>query len=524
MTVTQTLAGVDDLAGGGYDPPDVQVAAGPGYVFETVNLAGRVWRTGAAPAEEVATFSLGDFFGTGRDQLTDPRILYDALGGRWFVSISDEDAGSVLLAVSRSTDPTGDWGVYDFAAAADCADQPRMGTADGIVVLSADVFRSCNAAFAPAVGAQLWVVNKQQLLAGAASVDWSTYGPTRDYTNLTPVHSLSPTGVEYLVSVDAPGSQVVHLLTVSGIPPEQLQVQETATPAFSLLRSVRGLQPFTPGSSARPFVATNDNRVLDAVWQDGRLWFTANGGCVPAGDSTLRSCGRVAELATATGAVSWQADIGFAGSSVFFPSVRPDGAGNLVVVFGQSSATLAPQVAVVARAPDGTFTEPAVVARSAAPHVGDRFGDYFGSARDPSNPSLVWVAGETGAVDGRAGWTTTVASVVVTAAGGEPPKVVAPAPPGLRARAATARAGKAVRLSYVALGGGSGIRREVIVRDGGRVVFHVTTKPAALRAERVYSLLWRPASRLRGSFRFCVRSVGPDGTRSRESCAPLRIR
>src|SRR5439155_26831368 len=45
-TVTQTLTGLDDIASGGFEPPDVQVAAGPGFVIEMVNLAERTWRTG----------------------------------------------------------------------------------------------------------------------------------------------------------------------------------------------------------------------------------------------------------------------------------------------------------------------------------------------------------------------------------------------------------------------------------------------------------------------------------------------
>ena len=72
--------------------------------------------------------------------------------------------------------------------------------------------------------------------------------------------------------------------------------------------------------------------MLDSVWENGKLWFSANARCVPAGDSLIRTCGRVVELATATRTVTWDTDIGFAGAHVFFPAVRPDGDGNLVIV------------------------------------------------------------------------------------------------------------------------------------------------------------------------------------------------
>ena len=101
-TVTQTLSGLDDVVSGGFEPPDVQVAAGPGYVMEMANLAARTWRTSGGTALELQTQDLAVFFGSGSDRLTDPRIVYDALSGRWFASISDVDRSSVLVAVASS--------------------------------------------------------------------------------------------------------------------------------------------------------------------------------------------------------------------------------------------------------------------------------------------------------------------------------------------------------------------------------------------------------------------------------------
>jgi hypothetical protein len=55
-TVTQRFVGLNDVVSGAYSPPDVQVAAGPGYVVELVNLAERVWRTTpGASVQEVRT-------------------------------------------------------------------------------------------------------------------------------------------------------------------------------------------------------------------------------------------------------------------------------------------------------------------------------------------------------------------------------------------------------------------------------------------------------------------------------------
>src|SRR5438270_2282253 len=105
VTVTQTIAGLDDQSSGGFEPPDVVVAAGPGFLVQMVNLAARMWQTApGAQATQVQTVALGDFFRAGHDRLTDPRVLYDAPSGRWFASISDIDTSGVLLAVSRGSD------------------------------------------------------------------------------------------------------------------------------------------------------------------------------------------------------------------------------------------------------------------------------------------------------------------------------------------------------------------------------------------------------------------------------------
>lgn len=519
LSVAATTAGLDQQTSGGYAPPDVQVAAGAGYVVEMVNLELRVWRVSGNSLTAVETETLADFFAVGGD-LSDPRILYDAQSGRWFASITTVDGDSVLLATSATSDPTGQWAVTSLAAPG-CADQPRLGTSDGLVVVGADVFSRCASEhFSRTLGSELWVVSKADLLAGSAAPAQTMYGPSLDYSSLTPVHSLSATATEYVVSLDDSSSAVVHLLAVTG-PASAATVREVATPAIRpVANPPRAIEP----SGAGPGIAdvyTNDERVLDGVWENGRLWFSANTGCVPAGATETRACGRVAELATPAGTLTWQADVSYPGADVFFPSLRPDGSGDLVVVYGRSSAAQAPSLEAVARAPDGTFGAPVVLAQSGGPAGsanGGRWGDYYGSARDPSNPSLVWVAGQT--VDAEAEWTTTVAAVTL---GAVSPAVVS-GPPRVRARPARGKVGKPVRLTFVALGDGAAIRRKVTVNGFGTILFSTTTKPAPVAARHVYSVVWRPGTTPRGRVRFCVRLVSKDGTQSPASCAFVTLR
>jgi hypothetical protein len=511
------------VVAGGFEPPDVTVAAGPGFVVELVNLAGRIWRTGSGTPQLVQTRDLAVLFGSNRDRLTDPRVLYDATSGRWFASLSDVDREEVLLAVSTTADPTGTWTVAPFDASG-CADQPRLGIADDIVVLTADLFEDCDARGARTLGSEIWTVNKAQLLAGSTAPAFSLFGPAPEYSSVAPVQSLSPTSTEYAVSVDDRVSGVVHLLAVDGVPPLPVTVREIATPAISLLaRPPAAAQPQTGG--ARPSIATNDNRILDSVWENGKLWFSANARCVPAGDSIIRTCARVVELATATRTVTWDTDLGIAGAHVFFPAVRPDGDGNLVIVAGESGLKVLPRVIAIGRTPEGALTQPAVVAQSAGSYRGDRYGDYFGAARDPLDPRTVWVGGESGTdVPSGSGWATTVASVVVTAAGAAPPAVAGQTPPGVRAVAAAARAGSPVHLAYRPLDDGTLVRTLVVVQNAKKaIVYRASTARQTLRVDQRYSVLW-PAKNALGTFTFCVSTISTTGVRSPPSCARITIR
>jgi hypothetical protein len=394
-------------------------------------------------------------------------------------------------------------------------------------VLAADVFQSCDQTFSPALGGELWIVNKQQLVKGEATVSSATYGPNRTYESLAPAQSLSPTSTEYVVGVDVPSARAVHLLTVDGIPPAAVSVQEVASPPISPLQQPPPAEQLASGTRLRqPSIDTNDDRVLDSVWENGKLWFSANSGCTPSGDTTLRSCARVIELATATRSVTWDTDVSQSGAYVFFPAIRPDASGNLVIVYGESSGTELPRLVAVGRAPDGTFSPPVTIAQSAGQHQGKRFGDYFGAARDPGDPALVWVAGEHGVdVANTRGWSTSIAAVEVTSAGAQPPPAVSGSmPPGVKAHRVAARAGTAVRLSYVALGSGSAVRERVVVSAKGTVLFSRATKPGSLELSRSYSVLWRPARRLHGTFRWCVRSILADGTQSPQSCSTVTLR
>ena len=81
------LSDADDIAvvKAQANPPDNGLAAGPGHVVQMVNIVGRTTdKTGKIVS---GPFSLKSFFDGDPDaEGSDPRILYDALSGRWFAT------------------------------------------------------------------------------------------------------------------------------------------------------------------------------------------------------------------------------------------------------------------------------------------------------------------------------------------------------------------------------------------------------------------------------------------------------
>ena len=84
-----------DFAAAGSLPPDTQLAVGPNHVFEAVNGRIRVWNRPTVTPTIAYDVDLGTFFGlTIFDFFTvvsDPRVIYDPVSDRWFVSCATLD-------------------------------------------------------------------------------------------------------------------------------------------------------------------------------------------------------------------------------------------------------------------------------------------------------------------------------------------------------------------------------------------------------------------------------------------------
>lgn len=394
-------------------PPDVQVAVGPNHVFEMVNVLGRI---STKQGVEVQTFPLDTFFGVPpTDFISDPKVHFDPASGRWIASITDVTSGRVLLEVSNTDNPTGLWNAYSVSTTTGCADQPLLGFSDLVVVVSANDFSSCTSGNPLYLGVQYWVINKTDLVSGATPRMMS-FGPDPTLFSVHPVQSLRSSNTQFMVSTGSGPTSTLTLFSVTGVPPGLVLVSQQN---FGIRQAT--VPPSAPQLGSKSTLDTADNRIQDAMWADNHLWLSLDVGCTPAGDNRVRSCVRLIEVDTANATIAQDFDVGISGKYVFFPALRTDEQGHLILVFGYSSATEYPAMMVATRSthdPPNTIGAPQVIRLGEGPEAGGcpnnsvcRYGDYFGASQDPTDSGIVWVAGEYGT---STGWATFIVAMAET--------------------------------------------------------------------------------------------------------------
>jgi hypothetical protein len=393
----QLALGIDQFV----TPPDTQVAAGPNYLVEMVNSSGSVWdKSGTL----LKLFDLNAFFAVPAGySFSDPRILYDSGSQRWFASgvafVQPTLASVVTIAVSMTSDPTQTWVQYSAANSSNLThDQPKIGVSSDKVVLSWNDFLY-GLSFQ---GQSTWVLQKSQMVAGTPA-NGVAIGPDSTRQSLVPAVQLTSNSAEYIVYNRGAS---VGVVTITGTPLLGNVVwneSDLAAPPTSAPPTAD--QPGMPGS-----IATNDDRFLTAVWENGILWTGGNDACVPSSDTTSRPCSRLIQVFTSPATINQDFDIATTGGGLYFPAFALDGNGAMYVVYNISSSTqyvgvritgqlagAAPQTLAAAqtiRSGDTTYNMNPCFGTTGT----SRWGDYAGAAIDPQNPTDVWVASEYAAI------------------------------------------------------------------------------------------------------------------------------
>src|SRR6267143_494336 len=416
-------------------PSDMGLAASSQYVFQMVNLAGTVYTTSGAVAKP--GFSLADFWFAPVRSMSDPQVLFDARAGRWLASII-VIVNHVRFAVSATSNPLGTWYIYQVHTPASniLPDQPFIGYSDDKFLIAANDFNfDTNTGIGfPFIGAQYWILNKLQMMAGAFAPDAQTITPDPTHQSVRPMQQLSAGTNAFMAENCITSSPAVRtsicpatatttaggmtVFTVAGLPPSAT-VTTVTVPITQTGFPRNADQPGNPRS-----LATNDNRIVSAVWNKGRIWTTLNDG--PLTLCPKPSCVRLDEIATPVTPASLLQDFEFtsSGEATFYGAVSTDASNNLVVMFETSSSSVNPSLLVTGQLrtdPPDTLAPSRTVQAGSAVDLTTRWGDYYYATTQPGATSTFWVSGGYRTITLFQGWQTRIGQITFTTATPPPP-------------------------------------------------------------------------------------------------------
>src|SRR5438552_11402091 len=152
-------------------PPDVGGAVGPNHVMTVHN--NNVWIRDRA-GNILSVVSLNAFWlSLGAPSTFDPKVVYDPYNDRWIFSTAADsfaDTSSILIGVTQTGDPTGNWNLYRVDADASnlaWADYPSVGFNKDWIVVTVNMFAIglVDQFIHPYFGENIFVFSKTNLYA-----------------------------------------------------------------------------------------------------------------------------------------------------------------------------------------------------------------------------------------------------------------------------------------------------------------------------------------------------------------------
>jgi hypothetical protein len=394
-------------------PPDTQGAVGPNHVMTMVNSGILVQsRSGTARANYPVTLQqfwggLGQF-----DKLFDPRLLYDAAGDRWISSVGANPSSAnaaLLLAVSQTGDPTGNWNLYAIHVGTEgyWADYPVLGYSRDWIALSANLLRL------PPTGGYVKTALYAFDKAGLYQKGEARYATFSDsQTELTPVTDLDGNSDSLYFAQAFAGASGgrIRIGALSGpVGSESFAAgaREIAIPAGWSGTSPSG-GDFGPQSGSYLKMDAGDGRLQNCVLRSGAAW-CAHTVFLPAAAPTRSSIQWFAvDPEAGTLLQRGRLDDPAAKSFYAFPSIAVNRKGDALIGYTRFTAADYPSAGFAFRsAADGPgMMQPGAIAKPGeAPYVGrnadessNRWGDFSATVVDPLDGVTFWSIQEYAAI------------------------------------------------------------------------------------------------------------------------------
>ena len=436
--VTQNWEGVSNL--NGVLPPDTDGDVGINNYFQIINLSFEIWDKqgnslyGPFDNSTIWDGFTGDWTGTNDG---DPVVLYDQAADRWLVSqfsLPHTQGFKILppyyelIAISKTSDPTGEWYQYAFQFDDYMPDYPKLAVwPDGYYM--ADNGFNQGVVFASA-GATSF--ERDKMLVGDPNARM-VYFPVANETNGNEAGSMLPSDWD---GAATPPSGSPNYFTYyqddsdSGIPDDRLRLWEFhvdwTTPSNSTFTLVNTLNtdPFDSNVGTIPQPGTTQE--LDNLAD--RLMFRLqyrNYGDYQAmvTNHTVNVSGHAAvrwyELRnTGSGwSIYQQGTYSPDSDNRWMASVALDGYGNIGMEYSVSSSSTYPSLRYTGRFKDDplgtmTITEGTIIAGSGSQtNSAGRWGDYSSMSVDPNDDATFWATNEYMQTTSSADWQTRIGAI-----------------------------------------------------------------------------------------------------------------
>jgi hypothetical protein len=404
----------------GWLPPDMGFAVGQNQIVEVVNGGYEVFKkTGASLTGAKSDVSLWTNAGipssqiTGTNNLGDPRVLYDPVSDRFFVSeinaTSENGAGNTnmaFVAASQTSNPASGWNAVGFVAqtgfADGFADFDTLGLDKNGVYLGTNNFDLGGGGHSISV----FSMPKSDLLLGSVA-------------NITEFVGLA--GAEVPHPADDPNGSHGEVITQTGLGSYGLlQLSNTANQPAAL-NTVGNLTGVTDNFAVAPLQSDGstitydmDDRVSATPFVVGNLMYVVNS----IGDPTdTFDVLHWMIINVDTSALLLQGTISDAGFDYTYPSVAANANGDFVIGFDRSGA--GPQGNIESWAVACHYNGASVSCNSPlelsagdnSVNLDGRMGDYTSTVIDPTNPNIFWTSSE---VPDQGTWGTQITELILT--------------------------------------------------------------------------------------------------------------
>jgi hypothetical protein len=320
-------------------PLNPGVACNANYIMEVTNQQYTIYNRAGDSLMSVFDNNFYELV-PGAAGIYDPKILNDVSTGRWFISTGLDGYG-VTLAVSATSDPTGDWFVYRVSSADSgigFQDYPCMGYSDSLIIISAnDYINYYGKTSQPDYTYNsFFVINKIAALAGVLQykqvIDTNKFGlyPAQNFDNSDTVWNVgyleSYEGTAYYyISYFAPGSAYM--------------------PATLYGYAIGGNYTVNTEAAQRGTsnnIYTGDGRVQPTPSVRNGLLLFCNAMSGPDTGTSFYNYAQWCQVNPGNGAMVQNGQVMDPGgdTTYFFPSVMCDSKGNIMLVYNVTSDSL----------------------------------------------------------------------------------------------------------------------------------------------------------------------------------------